>query len=198
MKISAKTPEGRLRQFCILRARQHGHDADWVRARATELFGIPPTEGFCLTALSKPQLIQLADHVKVLTGGIPGAHRAGPRARDAHATRTDPTGVVTHLASREQRDLILALAREVFHSAESPAFRGFLAGMVHRSDVRLLSRDQGRKVIEALTSMAKRGWRAREGNSRQQAAGSEQRAAGSEQQAASSGQRAGNGEGRVS
>ena len=161
MKITAGTAEGRLRQFAILRARQFGHDAQWVRERATELFGIPATEGFCLTALSKPQLIQLADHVKVLTGGTPGAHRAGPRARGAHATRTDPTGVVTHMATREQRDLILSLAREVFHSAESPAFRGFLAGMVKRSDVRLLSRDQGRKVIEALTSMAKRGWRAR-------------------------------------
>ena len=160
MKCNAKTPEGRLRQFCILRARQQGHDAQWVRERATELFKIPPTEGFCLTALSKPQLIQLADHVKVLTGGTPGVHRPGPRGE--RCVHQDPTGVVTYLASREQRDLILSLAREVFHTAESPAFRGFLAGVVKRSDVRLLSRDQGRKVIEALTSMSKRGWRPRE------------------------------------
>jgi hypothetical protein len=176
MKLSAKTPEGRLRQFCVLRARQHGHDADWVRARATELFGIPATEGFCLTALSKPQLIELANHVVTLTGGTPGMHRRGAREQGSRGERKDPTGVVTHLATREQRDLMLSLAREVFHSAESPAFRGFLAGMVKRSDVRLLSRDQGRKVIEALTSMSKRGWRPRETAGGQGSGGAEERA----------------------
>lgn len=176
MKITAKTPEGKLRQFCVLRARQHGHDADWVRARATELFGIPATEGFCLTALSKPQLIELANHVVTLTGGTPGMHRRGAREQGSRGERKDPTGVVTHLATREQRDLMLSLAREVFHSAESPAFRGFLAGMVKRSDVRLLSRDQGRKVIEALTSMSKRGWRPRETAGGQGSGGAEERA----------------------
>ena len=160
MKCNAKTPEGRLRQFCILKALQHGHDADWVRERATELFDIPPAEGFCLTALSKPQLVQLADHVVTLTGGTPGPHRRGSRLAANGSILRDRTGAVTYLLTRPQRDLIISLAREVFGEylgSQSP-FAGFLAGLCKRSEIRLLSRDQARKVIDALTDMQRRGW----------------------------------------
>jgi hypothetical protein len=159
MKITAKTAEGRLRQFIVLRCKQFSKDEAWMYDVASGLIGRTLVKGFGLTTCSKPELIQIADHIKTLTGGTPGVHRAGPRGE--RRVHQDPTGVVTYLASREQRDMILSLAREVFYSAESPAFRGFLAGMVKRSDVRLLTRDQGRKVIEALTSMSKRGWRPR-------------------------------------
>jgi len=160
MKLTTGTPEGRLRQFAILRARQHGHDVDWVRARATELFDIPPAEGFCLTALSKPQLVLLADHVVTVTGGTPGVHRRGPQGR---TEQRDRTGAVTYLLTRAQRDMIISLAREVFGEylgSESP-FAGFLAGLCKRSEIRLLSRDQARKVIDALTDMQRRGWHPR-------------------------------------
>ncbi len=159
MKRSAATPEGRIRQFCILRARQHGHDAQWVRERATELFRLPAVEGFCLTALDKPQLIQLADHVVQLTGGAPSVHRRGPRG--ARREQRDRTGVVTYLATQEQRHLIFALAEEIFGGTESPAFSGFLIGMTGKSDCRLLARNQASKTIEALTAMQRRGWRPR-------------------------------------
>lgn len=162
MKATAKTPEGRLRQFCVLRARRHGHDAQWVRERAGELFGIPPAEGFCLTALSKPQLIQLADHVVQMTGGTPGQHRPGPR-RPAPGARRDPMGVVLRLASRAQRDLIESLARSVFGGPFGPgsAFSAFLVGMTGKSETRLLAGNQAGKVIEALQAMSRRGWKPR-------------------------------------
>lgn len=73
----------------------------------------------------------------------------------------DRTGVVLHLATREQRDLILAQGATVFGSHEVPAFRGFLVGMTGKSDVRLLERNQAGKVIEALRAMERRGWKPR-------------------------------------
>jgi hypothetical protein len=156
------TPEARLRRFCILRARASGHSPQWVRERATELFHIPAVEGFCLSALSKPQLIELADHVVNMTGGTPGRHRRG----DAGTRRRgDRAGIVVRLASREQRDLIAALARQVFGGPFGPgsAFGSFLVGMTGKSETRLLTMDQARKVVEALRAMEKRGWKPRGG-----------------------------------
>jgi hypothetical protein len=116
-------------------------------------------KGFGLSTCTKPELIQIGDRIKVLTGGTPGVHRPGPRGE--RRVHQDPTGVVTYLASREQRDLILSLAREVFGSDTSHQFRAFLAKMTFKSDVRLLNSGQARKVIDALTSMSKRGWKPR-------------------------------------
>jgi hypothetical protein len=159
MKITAKTPEGRLRQFCVLRCREYGKDEAWMYAVASDLVGRQLTKGWGLSTCTKPELIRIADQIKLLTGGTPGEHRPGPRgARRVHA---DPTGVVTYLASIEQRDLILALAREVFGGAETHSFRAFVAKMTFKSDVRLLSGNEARKVIDALTAMAGRGWRPR-------------------------------------
>lgn len=161
MRVTAKTPEGRERQFIVLRAKGAGWTEEQLYTVASQVVGRKLSKGFGLTTCSKPELVQIADEIKRQTGGTPGVHRSGPQG--ARRVHRDPTGVVTYLASREQRDLLLSLAREVFGGAETHTFRAFLMKMTFKSDVRMLTSNQARTVIDALQAMAGRGWKPAQG-----------------------------------
>jgi len=160
MRVTAKTPEGRLRVKAVLKAREMGWTEEQLYLMASAVVQRRLRPGFGLTTCTKPELIRIVDELKLQAGETPGVHRRGHRAQGT-GHRTDPTGVVTFLASQEQRHLIFALADEIFGSTESPAFAAFLVGMTGKSDARLLARSQAAKVIEALQAMQRRGWRPR-------------------------------------
>lgn len=151
MTITAKTPEGRLRQKAVLTARKAGHPSQWVRDLAHALFAVPSVEGLCLTVLDLPQLKQLVDEVVLRTGGIPGAGRRGVR----HATPTAPSGSrVVRMASLAQLHLIEGLCREL-HLAEDE-----LAGVIWQATKQrtraVRTGYQAHVTIEALWAMKER------------------------------------------
>ncbi len=158
----ASTPEGRLRVYIVLAARRAGWSERTLYEGLSQVLGRRLVRGWGLTTCTKPELVELADWITAATGGVPGRHRRGGRERRGPGWQRDPTGVVVRLATRPQRDLIERLGRELF-GATSPgsAFAHFLAGMVGKTEARLLTIGQASKVIEALMDMSRRGWRPR-------------------------------------
>lgn len=153
MRVNASTPEGRLRKFCVLKARENNKSVDWVRGIAAEMFGVPSMRGLCLTTLTKVELILLADRIVTLTGGTPGAHRPGPRHSGANGQRLTANGShVTQLASLKQHQLIRVLQEELRMNEDE------LRGVSRKACGKAWPRTMGEavKVLQALVAIRRR------------------------------------------
>lgn len=139
-----RTPEGKLRAACVLRARQGGFGADWVRKLASLLFDVPAVEGMSLSLLDRDQLIRLRRRIGEILGETPGARRPADPDRRPRGLRTPGRrqipGVV-RMASVAQLQMIEGLRQELHLGTDE------LEGIVRRAT-------QGRTVHARITADA--------------------------------------------